>query len=419
MTDRIRGALSARSGVASSVAVHEVFLLAAALWFLGKFVRYAFPPLFDEFQGAYAVSTTEIGLAYSGFLVLYALLQFPSGALADRLGSARVITAGAVIAGLGAATLVLSPPFVVLVGAMAVIGAGTGAHKTVSIRLLSNVYPGHLGRALGVFDTIGAMGGVVAPLIIAAILAFGLGGWPGFFGILGLIFIVVGVVFVSRTASDTRVTDDATGTEEVLPWRSYRQTFSRLPVLAFALVTVLVAFAYNGLVSFLPLLLITDGGVQPALASALYSVLFVASIVQIASGEAADRFGPLRTLTVCLVVATLGMIGLLVAISAGGELTSLMALVIIGCVVLAIGIGAHGYRPARDVYVVSLVPDATTGGTLGVIRTLLMGSAALAPTVVGYLGDVYGLFEAFVVITAVAVAAVVTATSLAVATRGT
>lgn len=405
-TRQVGGALRAAS-------LHEVFLLTAGLWFLGKFVRYAFPPLFEELQGAYAVSTGEIGLAYSAFFALYALLQFPSGALADRFGSARVITGGAAIAGIGALTLWFAPPFVVLVVAMAVIGAGTGAHKTVSIRLLSNVYPDHLGRALGVFDTIGAMGGVVAPLAVAAILGFGLWGWPGFFGVTGMVFVAMAVVFLLRTARDSRVTEDGGNTDSVLPWQAYRRTFSRPRVVAFTVVTILMAFAYNGLVSFLPLVLTVEGGVAPATASVLYSVLFAASLVQVVSGEAADRAGGLVIVTGCLALATLGMGGLLAALTFGeGDLTSLFALALVGGVVLLIGLGSHGYRPARDVYVVSLVPEDTTGGTLGVIRSLLMGSAAVSPAVVGMLGDRIGLFAAFVVVTAVALAAVVVALGL-------
>lgn len=400
------------------MSVHEVFLLTAGLWFLGKFVRYAFPPLFDELQGTYGVSTTEMGLAYSGFLVLYALLQFPSGALADRFGSARVITGGAVVAGLGAAVVWLAPPFWWLAAAMAVIGAGTGAHKTVSIRLLSNVYPDHLGRALGVFDTVGTMGGVVAPLLVAGILGLGLWGWPGLFGVTALVFVAVGITFYARTASDARVADDSTTTGTVLPWRSYRRTFSRPRVLVFTVVTVLMAFAYNGLVSFLPLVLTVEGGLSPAVASALYSVLFAASVVQIVSGEAADRLGALGVVTGALVAATLGMAALLAVLVVGdGDLTATPAVALVGGVVLLIGLGSHGYRPARDVYVVSLVPVETTGGAMGVIRTLLMGSAAIAPTVVGVLGDQVGLFTAFVVVTAAAGVAVAMALGLLVTGR--
>ena len=407
-------------GLLAAISVYDIFLITAGLWFLGKFIRYAFPPLFEEFQASYTVSTTEIGLAYSGFLLLYALMQFPSGALADRFGSVRVITGGALLAAVGALIILTKPTFLVLAFAMVIVGAGTGAHKTVSVRLLSNIYPRHLGRALGVFDTIGTMGGVIAPLLIAAILFFGVLGWPGFFGITGLVIAVAAIEFYRRGSGENGVGDDASNTDTVLPLRSYRRTFSQPSVLAFALLTVLVAFAYNGLVSFLPLYLTVEGGLSPAIASALYSFLFIASVVQILSGEAADRFGALSTLTIGIITAMVGMAGLLgVTYLGGGELTSTLGVVSIILVVSLIGIGAHGYRPARDVYIVSIVPDATTGGTLGVIRTLLMGSAAVAPAVVGAIGDWLSLFEAFLLLTVVAGFAAAIALLLLVTNRST
>ncbi|MFC6754005.1 MFS transporter, partial [Halorubrum tibetense] len=81
---------------------YDVLVLVSLIWFLGKFVRYAFPPLFETLQGAYGVSTATIGVAFTGFMTVYALMQFPSGAVADRVGPVRVIVAGAAVAGLGA-----------------------------------------------------------------------------------------------------------------------------------------------------------------------------------------------------------------------------------------------------------------------------------------------------------------------------
>jgi len=54
---------------------------------------------------------------------------------------------------------------------MLVIGAGTGAHKTVAVRLLARVYPARTGRALDVLDTVGALSGVVAPVAVVGSLS--------------------------------------------------------------------------------------------------------------------------------------------------------------------------------------------------------------------------------------------------------
>ena len=384
---------------------YEVLGLTALLWFLGKFIRYAFPPLFETLQEAYVISTTQIGLAFSGFMLLYALLQFPSGALADRFGATLVITGGAMVAAIGAATMLFRPPFALLVVAMAVIGAGTGAHKTVAVRLLSNVYPSRFGRTLGIFDTVGASGGVVAPIIVAGILGLALVNWQVLFGITAFVFALIGLGFFHRMTRIQGV--DVPSAESVLPWRTYTRTFRRGKLLGFMGVTVLVAFTYNGLVAFLPLMLTVEGGLSPAMASLLYSVLFLASVSQLATGEAADRFGPLPTVTVCLVAATLSLVALVGLLNLGYDLTTPLGLAALGGVILSIGLGAHGYRPARDVYIVGLVPAATTGGSLGVVRTVLMVSAALAPGVIGFVADRYDFLIAFSILAGVATLAVV------------
>ncbi|OTF05770.1 MFS transporter, partial [Halorubrum sp. SD612] len=118
---------------------YDALLLVSLVWFLGKFVRYLFPPLFESIRGAYGVSNATVGTAFTGFMIVYALLQFPSGAVADRVGPVRVIVAGALVAGAGSLALVVDAPFAALVAAMLVIGAGTGVHKTVSVRLIARV----------------------------------------------------------------------------------------------------------------------------------------------------------------------------------------------------------------------------------------------------------------------------------------
>lgn len=130
---------------AQRITHYDVLLLAATIWFLGKFLRYAFPPLFDSFQMSYGVSNAVLGASYTGFMLVYAAMQFPSGVLADRFGSVIVVTTGALVAGVAALILVVDSPFLVLVVAMLIMGAGTGAHKTVAVRLLSRAYPARTG----------------------------------------------------------------------------------------------------------------------------------------------------------------------------------------------------------------------------------------------------------------------------------
>lgn len=371
----------------------DVLLLTAGIWFLAKFLRYAFPPLFDSFQASYGVSNAALGAAFTGFMLVYAAMQFPSGVLADRLGSVIVVTAGGFVAAAAALVLIGDSSFLVLVSAMLAMGAGTGVHKTVAVRLLARAYPARTGRALGVLDTFGAFGGVVAPAAVVAAAGFPFlfgDGWRAIFlaaGLLGLGLVVTFRLRVpARTPSTADHGDAATHSDASV--RQYATLFRDWRFSAFALLTVLFSFTYNGVVAFAPLYLTQEAGLTQATAGILYSALFVASLVQLVTGDLSDRIGRLP-----VVVATLAL--------ASGSLLAFVSLtgtgspILLGGTLVAVGLGCHGFRPVRGAYLMAAIPDDVAGGGLGIVRTLLMAAGAVAPAVVGILSETAGFRPAF------------------------
>jgi len=398
----------------------DVLVLTSVLWFLAKFLRYAFPPLFGSLQTVYGVSNATLGTAFTGFMLAYAAMQFPAGLLADRFGSVRVITAGALVA-IGAALLVVvDSPFVVLVLAMVVMGAGTGVHKTVAVELLSRTYPARTGRALGIFDTFGTFGGVVAPaaVVVFAGLPGVLGaGWRTLFLLAAGFGLAATALFAARTPA--RLTSDAapddgdvgdaaapdTRTERgpaasdgarnssaedglIADLRRYAALFRDRRFAAFVAVTILFSFTYNGLVAFLPLYLTAEAGVTEATAGALYSALFAVSLVQMVSGEASDRLGALPVIVAALSLSTAALLALLTLSGVAGALG-------IGAVVVSLGIGSHAFRPVRGAYLMEIVPDSMAGGGFGAVRALLMGAGAISPAIVGVLSEAADFRAAF------------------------
>ncbi|MEE6210623.1 MFS transporter [Salarchaeum sp. III] len=380
--------------VRETLADLDALVLAAGIWFLAKFLRYAFPPLFPAFSTEYGVSNAALGVAFTAMMLVYALLQFPSGALADRLGRVPVIAAGAVVAAAGALALSVDVPYLVLVAAMVLVGAGTGVHKTVAVGLLSATYPSRTGRSLGVLDTFGAFGGVVAPA--AVVLLADAAGWHAVFLPAGLLGLALAGLFVARVDDPDR---DEQTTSGGTPARAYLGLFRDARFSAFVLVTVGFSFAYNGVVAFLPLYLTDAAGVSDGVANALYAGLFVVSLVQPVTGELADRFSRIRVVAGTLALASVGLGALLVAGASPLVLT-------LG--VVAFGLGSHGFRPVRGAYLVDLVPESMAGGGLGVVRTILMGAGALAPAVVGVVSEGVSYVAAFsLLLLSLAAAAVV------------
>ncbi|MFB6177359.1 MAG: MFS transporter [Halobaculum sp.] len=373
------------------LAEFDAMVLASLIWFLAKFLRYAFPPLFPTFQVEFGVSNALLGTAFTVMMTVYALMQFPSGALADRLGAVVVVVAGASVAAVGALALVLPLPFAALVAAMLLVGLGTGAHKTVAVRLLSRTYPGRTGRALGVLDTFGAFGGVAAPAAVVAVAA--VADWHAVFLVAGLVGVTLAGGFALRAPRRVPPPADADGDSAATNPRAYLDLFRDRRFSAFVGVTLCFSFAYNGAVAFLPLYLTDRAGLPQATASLLYSALFVVSLVQLLTGDLSDRVGHLP-----VIGATLGLAA--VALGTAGPIT-------LGVAVVALGLGSHGFRPVRGAYLSAVIPESVAGGGLGVVRTLLMGAGAMAPAVVGVVSDLTNFGVAFALLAAAMSGAVV------------
>lgn len=375
----------------------DALVVTSLIWFLAKFLRYAFPPLFGTFQETYGVSNTVVGSAFTALMLAYAAMQFPSGALADRFGSVRIITAGVVVAGVASLLVSLSNPFLLLVGAMVLVGVGTGAHKTVAVGLMATVYPERTGRALGVLDTLGAFGGVAAPAVVVALTADGGLGWRTLFvggAAAGVALAVAFLRLVPRRMPDDADVEDAETVDGGL--RAYLRLFADRRFALFVSATILYAFVYNGVVAFLPLYLTDAAGLSASFAGLLYSGLFVVSLVQTVTGDLSDRVGRLPVMAALLALSGAGL-GLLLGVESPLFVT---------VAVVAFGIGGHGYRPVRAAYLVSVIPDDVSGGTLGIVRTAIMAAGAVSPAVVGYLSDTADFTVAFGLMVAVTVLAV-------------
>ena len=389
-----------------TINTYDVLIISSFIWFFGKFIRYVFPPLFELLQETYMVSTTALGWTFSIFLFAYALVQFPSGILSDKIGSFWVITVGILLSSIGSLVLIFDLMFEAFVLMVAALGIGTGVHKTSAVQLLANVYPANKGRTLGIFDTFGTFGGVVAPaaVIIVAMVPGPIPGWRLLFfsvGILGLIFTFTFIKRAPKKAQKESFISniDAEMNNRYIPnlnsikssFVEYFNVFKKREFIIFVTAAILFSFTYYGTVSFLPLYLTQEASISSAYASLFYSVLFIASISQVAAGELSDRYGTLSVMSGALGFSTLSFI-FFMASTNGGPL-------FIGISVLCIGLGVHSFRPVRGAFLMEFLPDNISAGSLGIVRTLLMGSGAISPGIIGTLSELVSFRFSFWLLT--------------------
>ncbi|WP_254280554.1 MFS transporter [Haloarcula marina] len=369
----------------------------ASIWFLAKFVRYTLPPLFPEFQAVYGVSNATLGLVYTTMMLVYALMQFPSGVLADKFSPPHVIVGGLVTAMSGVFFLSWPGSFLLLAGGMVLVGLGTGVHKTVAVAYLSQVYSERKGRSLGVLDTFGTTAGVAAPAAVV-VLANTHGREVLFLGS-GCVGLILAGVFLTRASTTPEAVSQPTDAASVA---DYIALFRNRRFSAFVVVSVTYAFTYNGIVAFLPLYLTESTPLNSTFATVLYGVLFAVSFVQLLTGDLSDRLGSLLVIAGTTLIALLGLVGILIGSTP----------VALGAAVAFFGVGAHGFRPVRGAYLVKVVPDSLAGGGLGAVRSILMGAGALSPAVVGYVSDSISFRVSFAVLLLSLVVTVVTAFGL-------
>lgn len=210
---------------------------------------------------------------------------------------------------------------------------------------------------LGVHDMIGTLGGSVAPIGIVVAVRFA--DWHLLFLIGGVSSILLAVATVRRVPIERTSVAPGHRNRDPSPVWEYGQFFRGWKIGAFVVVTLCFSFAYNGVVAFLPLYLTTQAGLSNAAATLLYSIVFAMSIIQLFSGDLSDRVGQLPVILASFSVAASGLIALLVLTSMAGGPSHL---VLFAVVCAAFGVGSHGFRLVRSVYLTRLLPEDSVGG---------------------------------------------------------
>lgn len=385
------------SRISRAFGEYDLVVLVSLLWFMVQFLRFVFPPLFGTFQANYNVSNAQTGILFTALMLAYSSVQVPAGLLGDRRGEPAVIVGGAVLFTTAALVVATSPAYTILLGGAVLIGLGTGPHKTVTITLLSRRYSDNHGLALGVMDTIGQLGGTVAPLVVVVITT--VLSWQAVFILGAGVSALLCWLFYARVKRDPKLTTNgsienrsneennssgATGDRRQGYWTILRNR----SLLGFMVVTVTFTFAWNGVSAFFPLFLASEKGLSSDLSGVLYSVLFIASVSQTITGGISDRFDRL----------SVGFSLFVLAFCAMGLILVVDSLPLLFVLTAAAGVGFHGFRPVRDSYLMEIIPTEVGSGTLGIIRTCMTGIGALAPAVVGILSDAINFVAAFSVI---------------------
>ncbi|HWX91862.1 MAG TPA: MFS transporter [Terriglobales bacterium] len=155
------------------------------------------------------LSNQQFSILQSAFLVSYALMYAGGGKLSDALGTRRSFIVIMVFWSLACASHALAANFAMLAVSRLLLGLGEGGGFPAATRAVAEWFPvGQSATAMGIINAGTAVGGVVAPPLIAIILSFT--GWRWIFVITGCIGLAW-TAWWSRTYSAPEPPPDGDG----------------------------------------------------------------------------------------------------------------------------------------------------------------------------------------------------------------
>jgi len=366
--------LPALSGVGYRTRMLVVLSLAWAALQCGRFLL---PPLLPRIQGSLGLSPAAAGLALTLHGVVYAAVQYPSGAYSDTLSRAALIFPGFVIvlAGFGMLSFAVATPIFLV--SVVVLGVGKGLFTSPSRAMVGDLFTDRRGRALGLYTAGTDLGGLLAAGLAVAVLTTT---WRLAFVPVVVALALVTVLFLvwNEDPYDLRRIQLSPG-----------DTLGRIaasPAQRDALVAYsLFYFVIGGIVNFYPSLLVA-GGFGEGLASGAFALLFLICILtKPVAGDISDRFSRLGVSIVGLLLGAAGI-----------------AVVVVSDSLLAVGVGtvvaAAGFKtqfPIADAVVMETAPAGNRGGDLGAARAVFLCASALGPGFVGLVAQVSDYEVAF------------------------
>lgn len=361
---------------------------------------YAFSLFVSPLQRDLSWGRGDLMAGFTIFFLTTGLISPQAGKLVDRYGARVVMSVGAIIAGIGFLVLSLVASLWQYYLGYAIVGLGmAGTGQIPGSAVVSNWFEKRRGTAVGVMASGVGVGGLVLSPLVGGLLLPELG-WSRSFLVLGGLcwFVIVPLaIFVIRTRPEEK---------DALPYGHERQwTASGEPVvqavsgvtLRTALATIpfwlivatylLSHFAQVGAIqNQVPLL--EDAGFPVSVsAGALGAVGLCSAFGKFGFGWLCDKIAAKWALAIGL---ALQVVSLLVLMSVGPGSPSALAWLY----ALTMGIGIGSWLPTMSMLVSGYFGLAHYGAIFGAVTIPYAVGSAVGPFVAGSMYDIYGNYEA-------------------------
>ncbi len=330
-----------------------------------------------------SLSYTQVGLLMTGRALLGACGNVITSVAADLGGRRRSILIGSVLSValcyvcLGFASSLL---LVLLFGSLAAMASN--AWHPPGMSLLGEHFPDRRGYALGWHGTGANIGQSIAPLVAGYLLAVLSWRHTLYVNVIpGL--LMTGLLLWLLPALD----DDYLPRQAKTYWGELKHGLAyNTALLKVAVLSVLRTMGQQGLQTFLPLYLAYELQFDTKLVGLGLAIMtFSGSLLEPLSGMLSDRIGRKPILFFSLLCSAIMVWGLTMVHGV------LVPLLFLG----GIGLFHFSLRPIIFAFAMDVTPSNIGASTVGFVFSVNQVFSALAPTIIGYLADQYGLASAF------------------------
>jgi FSR family fosmidomycin resistance protein-like MFS transporter len=335
------------------------------------------PALLPFFTVKFGLSYTLTAVLMLAVLVSSSLMQPLFGLWSDRRGALWLLPGGLALAGLGIGLAASAPSFVLVVAFVFVSGIGIAAFHPEGAKLAVYVSGRKRASGMSLFNIGGNTGYALGPIVVTPLvlwLGLGAGGLLAALPVLAVaVAVLVALPYLARRQPDGDAAGQAAEGEDDVK-----------AMLLLACVIGLRSVAWFGLLTFVPLWVVSLGKSEADGNHLLSLMLLSGAVGTLVLGPVADRFGLRRTLLVAQALLA-PMILLFVLV---GGIVGALALMVVGiCVVGTFGITmvlSQMYLPRH------------VGMASGLSIGLAMGLGGLAAVALGGLADAIDLETALV-----------------------
>jgi MFS family permease len=329
------------------------------------------------------LSATQAGLVSSFTLAFSAVGGIGFGILSDRMGRARTMIWSIMIYSLASAGTALSWNLMSLLFWRALIGIGLGAEWSAGAVLVAETWPAeHRAKAVGIMQSGWALGYLLAAGMTALILPRW--GWKPLFmaGLLPAFFALA----LRSKLQEPEIWRENANKPRVSAAGIFRAPLLRRTVLASALATS-VLFAYWGLFTWIPGFLSASrvrggAGLSIVRTSGFIVPMQIGAFAgYIAFGWLADKIGRRPAFLIYV-------LGAAIVTPIYGASRDARTLLLLGP---AVGFLGTGFFSLFGAMLAELYPTSLRGAGQGFVYNIGRGLSSMAPWVVGFFADRYGI----------------------------